>query len=75
MTRETKAGLLMILMLAGVFGALSGVAGALISVSDANLPTGPMVILSLTVIVIISILFAPQRGIVWRRLASPTLKS
>ena len=52
-------------LLAGFFGALSGVAGALISVSEANLPTGPMVILSLTVIVIISLLFAPQRGILW----------
>lgn len=49
-------------------GALSGVIGALISVSEARLPTGPMIILSLTAIVAISILFAPERGIVWDRI-------
>ncbi len=51
--------------LAASFGALAGVAGALLSVSERGLPTGPMVILSLTAIVVASVLFAPRRGLVW----------
>jgi manganese/zinc/iron transport system permease protein len=51
--------------LAALFGAASGVSGALISVSEARLPTGPMIILSLTAIVIVSVLFAPNRGVLW----------
>lgn len=51
--------------LASVFGALSGVSGALLSITQTHIPTGPMVILSLTVITFFSILFAPTRGVVW----------
>lgn len=51
--------------LAALFGALSGLAGALISVSDEGIPTGPMIILSLTVIVLLSLFLAPERGLVW----------
>jgi len=51
--------------LAALFGALAGVSGALISVSESRLPTGPMVILSMTAIAIFSVLFAPARGLVW----------
>ncbi|MBC8077563.1 MAG: metal ABC transporter permease, partial [Chloroflexales bacterium] len=51
--------------LAALFGALAGVSGALISVSQSRLPTGPMIILSLTAIVLVSILFAPERGALW----------
>ncbi|MBV9788523.1 MAG: metal ABC transporter permease, partial [Chloroflexi bacterium] len=54
--------------LAAFFGALSGVTGALISISDSQLPTGPMVILSATAIVIVSLLFGKARGIVWEAL-------
>ena len=54
--------------LAALIGAVSGVSGALISVSQARLPTGPMIILSLTALVVISLLFAPARGLVWDRL-------
>ena len=53
------------LVLAGVFGMLAGISGALISVTQARLPTGPMVILSASAIVAVSLLFAPTRGIVW----------
>lgn len=52
-------------ILAAVFGAASGLSGALISVSDAHIPTGPVIILSLTVIVLASLFFAPARGLVW----------
>jgi len=54
--------------LAALFGAAAGLAGALISLSAENIPTGPVTILSLTLIVVFSLLFAPARGLVWRRL-------
>jgi manganese/zinc/iron transport system permease protein len=53
------------LALSSLFGVAAGVGGALISVSEARLPTGPMVILCATALVIVSILFAPRRGLVW----------
>lgn len=53
------------IVVSACFGAASGIAGALISVSDTGIPTGPMIILSMTVIVFVSLLFAPERGIVW----------
>lgn len=66
--RQWTNRLSVMLFIAALVGALAGVAGALLSVSQARLPTGPMVILSLTVLVALSLLFAPARGIVWDRL-------
>ena len=63
--RQWTNRLSIMLLLAALFGAASGVVGAMISVTASRLPTGPMVILCATVIVIVSILFAPERGVVW----------
>jgi manganese/zinc/iron transport system permease protein len=63
--RQWTNRLSVMIVLAAAFGAASGVLGALISVSDAALPTGPMIILSLTAIVLVSLCFAPERGLVW----------
>lgn len=52
-------------VLAAVFGALSGVGGTLISGSAAHMPTGPTIVLCVSVIVAVSLLFAPNRGLVW----------
>lgn len=56
-------------VLAGVFGALSGVAGTLISSTLSNLPTGPVTVLAATALFTVSILFAPRRGLLakWLR--------
>jgi manganese/zinc/iron transport system permease protein len=51
--------------LAAGFGALSGVAGALLSNSAERLPTGPTVVLCVSALAVVSLLFAPNRGIVW----------
>ena len=51
--------------LAAFFGALAGVSGAILSVEASRLPTGPMIILALTLIVIISLYLAPAHGLVW----------
>ncbi len=55
--------------LAGLFGALSGVAGAVLSATTARLPTGPTIVLCATVVVVTSLLAAPNRGLVagWLR--------
>ncbi len=47
------------------FGALAGGAGALASSVVAHLPTGPTIVLCLSAIVIVSLLMAPNRGLVW----------
>ncbi|MHC4941874.1 MAG: metal ABC transporter permease [Planctomycetota bacterium] len=52
--------------LSAFFGALSGVAGAIISSTVPRLPTGPTIVICLTVLMGISILLAPNRGILWR---------
>lgn len=52
--------------LAAAFGALSGVAGTLFSSAVPGLPTGPVIVVCITVIAIISLLFAPGRGILFR---------
>jgi manganese/zinc/iron transport system permease protein len=50
------------LALSGLFGGLAGVAGAVISVQAERLPTGPMIILALTAIVLVSLALAPRHG-------------
>jgi manganese/zinc/iron transport system permease protein len=62
--RQWTDRLHIMLILAGLFGAAAGVTGAVLSVQASRLPTGPMIILSLTVIVLISLFFAPNRGMV-----------
>jgi manganese/zinc/iron transport system permease protein len=63
--RQWTNQLSVMLGLAALFGALSGVSGAVLSVTQSRLPTGPMIILSMTAIVIISLAFAPAHGLVW----------
>lgn len=67
--RQWTDNLRTMLWLSGLFGGIAGVTGAVISVQASRLPTGPMIILALTVLVAISLLFAPKHGIVadwWR---------
>jgi manganese/zinc/iron transport system permease protein len=51
--------------LAALFGALAGVSGALLSASRENLPTGPLVVITMSAILLVSLFFAPLRGLVW----------
>ena len=55
-------------LLAMFLGAASGVAGALISAGSTHLPTGPTIVASISAIVVISMLIAPCRGLLWRRI-------
>ena len=51
--------------LSAAIGALAGVGGALTSSFESNLPTGPLIVLFVSAFVIISLLFAPERGLLW----------
>ncbi len=53
-------------VLSAVVGVIGGVGGALISATSRGLSTGPVIVLTMTAIVLFSILFAPNRGIVWQ---------
>ncbi len=56
-------------VLAAVAGVLAGVAGALVSAVAANLATGPLIVLAASALVVISILAAPGRGLLWEAVA------
>ncbi|MYL64659.1 iron chelate uptake ABC transporter family permease subunit [Bacillus hwajinpoensis] len=51
-------------IVAGTIGALSGMLGTLLSSMANRLPTGPVIVLAATVIFLISLIFAPNRGLV-----------
>ena len=55
-------------VLAGGFGAISGLLGTLTSGMLGDVPTGPVIVLFLTCFAIISLFIAPKRGIVFRTL-------
>jgi manganese/zinc/iron transport system permease protein len=52
-------------LLSAVFGALSGISGALVSSLLPRLSTGPTIVVSISLIVLVSLLLAPKRGLVW----------
>lgn len=54
------------ILLAGLFGATAGAAGAALSSLTARLPTGPVIVLCATGLVAGSLLLAPRRGLVWQ---------
>ncbi len=56
---------IMVLLGAG-FGAFSGIMGAYFSSVMPHLPTGPTIVLVISVFVVVSLLFAPNRGLLWR---------
>jgi manganese/zinc/iron transport system permease protein len=54
----------MVLLSAGI-GALAGVAGSLASALVPRLPTGPVIVVVSSGVLILSLLFAPRRGLLW----------
>jgi len=57
----------MVTVAAGI-GVAAGVSGAVLSSLFPRLPTGPTIVLILSALVAVSLLMAPGRGLVWRRL-------
>jgi manganese/zinc/iron transport system permease protein len=59
--------------LSATFGAAAGTAGAIISATGSRIPTGPVIVLALTVLVVVSIVVGPARGLLpgWWRARHP----
>ena len=68
--RQWTNSLSKMLGIAALIGAFSGVFGSYISATESNLPTGPVVVLIVSLIVLISLLFAPQRGLIAKYFAN-----
>ncbi len=64
--RQWTDKLWLMVVLAAVFGSLSGIIGTISSSIIPNLPTGPMIVLTISFIVIVSLTLAPNRGLVWK---------
>ncbi|EDM45458.1 hypothetical protein SCB49_06612 [unidentified eubacterium SCB49] len=66
--RQWTNRLSVMVFLAAIFGAFSGVFGTAISASQNNLSTGPVIVLVASVFVLFSFVFSPSRGILFRQL-------
>lgn len=64
--RQWTNKLSLMVLLAGVFGALSGIAGTALSSMVPKLPTGPCIVIFISLLVLFSLLFAPERGMINR---------
>ncbi len=53
-------------MIAAAVGVVSGVAGSVASAMVGRLPTGPSIVVALSVAVVVSLFAAPRRGLLWR---------
>lgn len=62
--RQWSRSLGQMIALSALFGTVSGLAGALVSSSGRGLATGPLIILVASSIALVSLLFAPERGLV-----------
>lgn len=62
--RQWTNKLSVMVFLAGIFGGVSGVIGTMASSLVTKLPTGPAIVVCISVIALISLLFAPDRGLI-----------
>jgi len=62
--RQWTDSLVVMVLVAALLGGASGVGGAVVSSLGGGIPTGPTIVLLATGAVVVSLLFAPQRGIV-----------
>lgn len=51
-------------IIAGIFGGLSGLIGTYASFTIKGLPTGPAVVVSLSIVLLLSLLFSPKKGFI-----------
>lgn len=68
--RQWTRSLGAMVLLSSAIGAACGAGGALVSASTRGLATGPVVVLIATGAVLVSLLVAPGRGLVWQALAA-----
>ncbi|HEX7003033.1 MAG TPA: metal ABC transporter permease [Trueperaceae bacterium] len=70
--RQWSRRLEQMVVLSALIGAFGGVTGAVVSATGPNLATGPLIVLAITVVVLLSLLFAPRRGLLWAELERRT---
>jgi manganese/zinc/iron transport system permease protein len=68
--RQWTRSLGAMVVLSALIGAASGAGGALVSASVRGLATGPVVVLIATGFVLVSLLAAPGRGVIWQAVAA-----
>lgn len=68
--RQWTERLGVMLLLAAAVGGGAGAAGALVSASAAGLPTGPVIVLCSSAVLVFSLVLAPRRGLLWAWLES-----
>ena len=66
--RQWTDKLSIMVILAAIFGALAGIVGTIISSVVPDLPTGPTIVIVMSIIVFISLILAPNRGLLWNYL-------
>lgn len=66
--RQWTNSLGIMVFLAALFGALSGVFGTAISASQNNLSTGPVIVIIAGVFVLVSFIFSPSRGLLFKQI-------
>lgn len=66
--RQWTNNLGVMIVLASIFGAFSGVFGTAISASQNNLSTGPVIVLVAATFVAVSFIFSPGRGLLFREI-------
>lgn len=66
--RQWTNSLGVMVFLAALFGAFSGVFGTAISASQNNLSTGPVIVIVAGVFVIFSFIFSPSRGLLFKQI-------
>ncbi len=66
--RQWTNSLGIMVVLAAIFGATSGVVGTAISASQNNLSTGPVIVLVAASFVVFSFIFSPSRGLLFRQI-------
>lgn len=55
------------MIISSLFGAFSGLVGTIVSFFIPKMPTGPIIVVVMSVITFVSLLFAPNRGLVWKK--------
>lgn len=66
--RQWTNSLSIMVFLAAIFGAFSGVFGTAISASQNNLSTGPVIVIVASVFVLFSFVFSPSRGLLFKQI-------
>jgi manganese/zinc/iron transport system permease protein len=62
------------IIISGVIGGISGVAGTLLSTITEGMATGPLIIVAATFMFLISLIFAPKRGLLAKALKQLSLR-